>query len=293
MPLSALGILLIAALLHAGWNLLLKRAREKYVVVWWGLALGSVCFLPVLLLRLPIPPAIWPYALLSALVEAAYYAALTAAYQKEDFSLVYPVARGGAPALLALWSILFLKETPSPAGKVGLAVLTLGLMTVAGGSLLPAQRRGWRGFPIRRIGSLTGLCLAALVALIISVYSAIDGAAVKRVDPVAYTALVFVLTSVFALPPILHRFGWAAVRAGGRAHWRLAGSIGCLSLLSYMLVLVTYTFAPVSYAGAIREVSIVFGALAGWLWLKESFGPVRVLGALIIFAGILTILIAG
>lgn len=72
-----------------------------------------------------------------------------------------------------------------------------------------------------------------------------------------------------------------------------AGAIGSLSLLAYMLVLITYTFAPVSYGGAIREISIVFGALAGWLWLKESFGLVRVVGAVAIFAGIVTILVGG
>lgn len=70
-------------------------------------------------------------------------------------------------------------------------------------------------------------------------------------------------------------------------------AIGVLMLVAYMLVLVVYGFSSVSYAGAIREISIVFGALAGWLWLKEKFGFVRVAGALVIFSGILIILIAG
>jgi drug/metabolite transporter (DMT)-like permease len=285
MPVSALGLLILAALLHAGWNLLLKNAGKKYIVLWWGLALGSIICLPILILHLPIPARIWPYALASALFEAIYDGVLAAAYQKDDFSLVYPIARGGAPALLAVWAILFLKETPNIAGKIGLVALTVGLMVVGSSKWWSVRRKG--------PGSAAGIGLACLVALIISIYSVIDGAAVRLADAASYTVLVFVLTAVFGLPVILKLYGWQAVKDVGRLHWRQAAAIGCLSLLAYMLVLITYTFAPVSYAGAIREISIVFGAFAGWLWLKEDFGLARLLGAVVIFAGILTILVAG
>ncbi len=285
MPISALALLIIAAMLHAGWNLLLKNTDHKYVVLWWGMCLGSVICLPVLILHLPVPARIWPYALASALFEAIYDGTLAAAYQKEDFSLVYPIARGGAPALLTLWAIIFLKETPSLAGKIGLVVITGGLMIVGSSKWWSTRKKG--------IASAAGIGLAGLVALIISIYSVIDGAAVKLTDAPAYTVLVFVLTAIFGMPVILKLYGWRAVKAEGRSHWLQAAAIGCLSLLAYMLVLITYTFAPVSYGGAIREISIVFGALAGWLWLKESFGFVRAVGAVVIFVGILTILIGG
>lgn len=291
MPVSALGLLVLAALLHASWNLLLKNAGEKYIVLWWGLALGSIICLPVLFLHWPIPARIWPYALASALFEAIYDGVLAAAYQKDDFSLVYPIARGGAPALLAVWAILFLRETPSPAGKIGLVVLTLGLMVVGSSKWWSLRRTGLGRSSAA--GSAAGIGLACLVALIISIYSVIDGAAVKLTDAASYTVLVFVLTATFGVPVLLKLYGWQAIKAVGRLHWPQAASIGCLSLLSYMLVLITYTFAPVSYGGAIREISIVFGAFAGWLWLKEDFGLVRLLGAVVIFAGILTILVAG
>jgi drug/metabolite transporter (DMT)-like permease len=285
MPISALALLIIAALLHAGWNLLLKNVDHKYIVLWWGLTIGSVISLPVLILNWPVPARIWPYALGSALFEAIYDGILAAAYQKEDFSLVYPIARGGAPALLALWAILFLKESPSPAGKIGLVIITVGLMMVGSSKWLSSRKKG--------ISSAVGIGLACLVALTISIYSVIDGAAVKLTDAAAYTVLVFVLTAIFGLPIIIKLYGLPAIEIEGRSHWLQAGAIGCLSLLSYMLVLITYSCAPVSYGGAIREISIVFGALAGWLWLKESFGLVRAIGALVIFAGILTILISG
>jgi drug/metabolite transporter (DMT)-like permease len=285
MPLAALGLLILAASLHAGWNLLLKDSDNKYLIMWWGLVIGSLVFLPVILLRLPIPTSIWPFVLASALLEAVYDGTLAAAYQKEDFSLVYPIARGGAPALLALWAILFLNETPSGAGKAGLLILTAGLMIVGSSKWWSVRKVG--------IASAAGLGLACLVALTISAYSVIDGAAVKRMDAPAYTVLVFLLAAIFGLPVVIRLYGWAAVKEVGRTRWPRAALIGGLSFLAYMLVLVTFTFAPVSYGGAIREVSIVFGALAGWLWLKESFGVVRVVGSILIFIGILTIVVAG
>jgi drug/metabolite transporter (DMT)-like permease len=285
MPVSALALLILAALLHAGWNLLLKNTDHKYIVLWWGLCLASILSLPLLILHWPLPARIWPYALASALFEAIYDGTLAAAYQKDDFSLVYPIARGGAPALLALWAILFLKETPSPLGKIGLVLITGGLMIVGSSKWWSARKKG--------IGSAAGIGLAGLVALIISLYSVIDGAAVKLTDAPAYTVLVFVLTAVFGLPVMLKLYGWQAVKVEGRARWLPAAAIGVLSLLAYMLVLIAYSFSPVSYAGAIREISIVFGALAGWLWLKEEFGSMRLVGALVIFVGILTILIGG
>jgi drug/metabolite transporter (DMT)-like permease len=272
-------------MLHAGWNLLLKKTDHKYVVLWWGLMIASLVCLPILAWRASIPARIWPYALVSALFEVFYYAILARAYQNDDFSLVYPIARGGAPALLAIWAILFLRESPSLNGKLGLVLLTSGLMIVGSSQAWSVRKKG--------IAGAAGIGLACLVALIISIYSVIDGAAVKLTDAPAYTVLVFVLTAVFGIPVIFKLYGWQAIKAEFRSAWPRAAAIGCLSLLAYMLVLITYTFAPVSYGGAIREISIVFGALAGWLWLKESFGPVRLVGSAVIFAGILTILVSG
>src|SRR5258708_4477828 len=102
MPVSALALLLISAFLHAAWNLLIKRAREKQIFTWWSLIVGLLCFSPLLLQVQSFPASIWPYVLSSALMEAVYYFVLLRAYQYGDFSLVYPLARGTALALLTL-----------------------------------------------------------------------------------------------------------------------------------------------------------------------------------------------
>ena len=285
MPPIALGLLLVAAALHAGWNLFVKRAEEKQVFTWWGLVFGSVCFAPLLLLSQSFPLRIWPYVIFSALVEGAYYIILTRAYEHGDFSLVYPMARGAAPAFLVVWAVLFLGERPGPAGFVGLALLVLGLVIVGGNT--------W--WSLRKTTALrtSGIVLALSVALCISIYSAIDGAAVHIVAPLPYTVLVISLSTVFITPVILVRYGGRATVAEWRANWLRIVIVGILMMLSYMLVLQTYAIAHVSYAGAIREISVVFAAFIGWRWLGEKFGLLRLLGASVIFVGILVIAIGG
>jgi drug/metabolite transporter (DMT)-like permease len=236
---------------------------------------------------LPLPASVWPYVLSSALAEVVYFGMLSVAYGYGEFSLVYPVARGAAPALLALWALLFLGQSPSAGGGAGLAVLASGL-AVVGGS-------GWweqRGQPGQGAG-FGVVALALAVALVISVYSAIDGAAVQFVNPLPYTALVFELTALFAAPLMLWRYGPARLWGEWKTHPRRIALVGSLNIFSYGLVLSAYALAPVSYGGAIREVSIVFAALAGWLWLGEGLGRLRVAGALIMFCGIVIIAVAG
>lgn len=285
MPLAGLGLLLIAAILHAGWNFFVKQAQEKQVFTWWGLVIGSICFAPLLFLSHPFPLRIWPYVISSALVEGAYYIILTRAYAYGDFSLVYPLARGTAPAFLLIWTMLFLGERPRPAGFIGLALLVLGLMLVGG--------KTWWSLRKTTMLSTSAMILALSVACCISVYSVIDGAAVHLVDPLPYTVLVIGLSTIFITPVILVRYGRHVAMAEWHANWPRLILVGILMLLSYMLVLQTYAIAHVSYAGAIREVSVVIAALLGWRLLGEDFGRLRVIGACVIFIGILVIAIAG
>jgi len=285
MPLTALGLLLLAAVLHAIWNLLVKNARQKQVFTWWALAVGAVFFSPLLLLTRVFPIQVWPLVICSGLVEAVYYITLTRAYEHGDFSLVYPMARGTAPAFLVLWAVLFLGERPRPAGFAGLTLLVLGLVIVGG--------KNWWALRKTTKLSTSGVVLALSVACCISIYSAIDGAAVRIVSPLPYTVLVISLATIFFTPLVLLRYGHNAVVSEWRTNWLRIILVGILSFLSYMLVLVSYTLAPVSYAGSVREISIVFAAFIGWRWLRENLGLLRMIGASVIFVGILIIAMFG
>ncbi len=285
MSLTALTLILIAAVMHAGWNLLLKQAKHKQVFLWWAFLLGTICFAAIFITHLALPLRVWPYVVGSAILEAAYFITLTWAYDLDDFSLIYPIARGTAPALLVLWTTLFLAEPPRPTGLLGIIILVLGLIIV--GSCSVWSQLAGATFSIR------GIIAALSTALCISLYTTIDGAASRLVSPAPYTILVLGLSTFLLMPVVLARYGHRLLITELRAGWLRITLVGIAMLLTYVLVLQAYTMARVSYAGAVREVSVVFAALLGWRWLGESFGVARILGALFIFSGILIIAISG
>lgn len=276
----ALTILLLAAVLHATWNFLLKKAMNKMIVTSWALLVSAGCALPILLVGPPIPIAVLPYAFLSAGFEAAYYLTLTYAYGVGEFSMVYPTARGTAPLFLIFWSMLFLGQNPSTLGFVGIGLMVLGIITI-GGASGKFGTMGYRRWPF---------VVALFVAVIISAYSVVDGKAVQTANPVSYIALVFALTALFSLPG-LRKLGESQHMT--RRERITTVLIGVLMFLAYALVVSVYAIAPVVYAGSIREVSIVFGAILGWLLLKEEFGSTRTFGSILVFAGIVLIVFSG
>ena len=276
----ALTILLVAAVLHASWNFLLKTAEHKMFVTSWALLVSAACALPIVLVG-HIPIDVLPYAFLSAGFEAAYYLTLAYAYGVGDFSVVYPTARGTAPLFLVVWSVLFLGQTPSILGVVGIGLMVIGMITIGNASKKVGDSIRYFNWPF---------VVALLVAVIISAYTVVDGKASQIANPIPYIALVFVLTALFAFPG-LRKLGQN--HPISRAETVKIILIGILSVLAYALVVFVYSIAPVVYAGAIREVSVVFGAILGWLLLKEQFGPIRTLGSVLIFAGIILIVLAG
>lgn len=281
----ALGLVLISAVMHTSWNFFVKQAKYKQAFMWWALMVGSLCFSVVFFVSPPLPARVWPYVIASAFMEALYCIALTWAYDIEDFSLTYPLARGAAPALLVVWATLFLGEPPHLVGLIGISLLILGLIVVGGGAIL------FR--PDKAAFSPKGIIAALAAASCISIYSAIDGAAVRIAPPAPYTILVLGLSALLFAPVVFMRYGSRAVLTEWRVNWRRIILVGLVLIFTYGIVLQVYAISRVSYAGAIREVSVVFAALFGWFWLGERFGPLRTIGSLLIFAGIVVIAVAG
>ena len=218
MSLAALLLVLVAAAMHTGWNFAVKQVADKHVFTWWALVVGALVYLPLLVQGLPIPAWVWPYAIASALLEAAYFMVLIHAYDRGDFSLVYPIARGAAPVFLTVWGALFLGEPPHLIGISGLAVLLIGLLVVGGGSWW--VQRWTTSLSAGGVGAAVG------VALCISIYSAVDGAAVRLMAPALYSELVFGLTTGLVTPAVLTRYGYHTAVGVWRAHWKgiIAGS---------------------------------------------------------------------
>jgi multidrug transporter EmrE-like cation transporter len=187
MPPTAIALVLLAALMHALWNLLLK-GKNRMRTAWLASAVGGLLGLPFILLSDPAPIRSWGFAAVAALLEVVYLTLLSAAYARGDFSAVYPLARGSAPALLALWAALLLGERPSPAGMMGLALL-LGGWSSSGGSAPRGQAA--TGVTAGGAGAGVALCISAIPS---------DAAGVRSHGGCPYTAGRFLLTAVAMTP---------------------------------------------------------------------------------------------
>jgi len=284
MPVSALILLFFSASMHAMWNFLLKSSDEKYIAMGWQVILSGIFSLGLLFFTGLPPRSIWGFAVVSMTLEAIYFILLCSAYSDHDFSLVYPIARGAAPALLVLWSAILLREQLTVGGYIGLAFITGGIMVIGATTLI--QSNGEKPH-------LRGILTALLVAFIISIYTLVDGTAVKNGQALPYGLFMFSMMPFVTTPYLVRKFGWihfADSWRNNRGYLLLGGVLG---LVAYMMALFAYTFAPLSYSGAIREVSVVIGAFLGWRFLKEEMGGVRVVGSAIVFVGVMVIAIFG
>lgn len=274
MPGTVIFWVLFAALLHAGWNAVVKRASDKLMItITVGTAAGllSALILPFL----PAPErASWPFIAGSALCQVVYYLLIANAYRLADLSQTYPLMRGSAPLLVALASAPLVGETLTPTAWAGILLIC--------GSILAM-------LSITRPGNGAGVALALINALMIASYTLIDGKGVRHSgSPAAYTLWIFMISGV----PLLV---WAlvcrrpALVACMRAHpgYGLIGGAG--SLAGYGIVLWAMTRAPVAMVAGLRESSILFAMVIAALVLKEHIWPRQWLlaGLIAVGAGVL------
>jgi len=270
--LSIVLLVLFAALLHAGWNALLKGGEDRFwsmTVMCAAIALACIALLPFL----PIPHAAsWPYIAASAVLHVGYNAFLIRAYRGGDFGGVYPVARGASPLLVTLGAALAAGERPGTAAMLGILLVSLGILSLA-----------WRG---RRLPE-TGIADALGTGVFIALYSVTDGIGARLSgDAAAYAVWMCLGWSVLAV------LGWLALR-GPATLWRgarttgLAALGGLVSLLAYGIVIIAMAHAPMGMVSALRETSILFAILLGRIVFGEALTPRRVLAGLMIVAGVL------
>lgn len=286
MTMAAFGLVLLAAVVHAGWNALAKQ-RQDILAFFWALTLAALAlYAPLFVIivrREPVSTTVLPYLIASSLAEVAYYVCLARAYQTSDLSLVYPVARGTGVLLVPLLSLVLLGERPSPAAWAGIGMVLAGILWLH----LPALRATWRRRPLGSVMSLPAL----LTGVAIAVYSLIDGAGVRHAHPVVYLYLTFALIVVW-LGPFVLRYHRQALAREWEARWPvLAGGVAVFG--TYSLILAAFRLAPVAYVVPMREISIVFGAWLGVRVLGEPFGWTRLAACCVVAAGVITIGICG
>jgi drug/metabolite transporter (DMT)-like permease len=280
---TALLLVLLAALCHSTWNLIVKSDARRLEIQSGALVVGTLLCAPVLLFHPPwsLPPLAWAAVAVSALFESAYVLEMTSAYGAGDMSLVYPVARGTGTVLVAPLAVLLLGERPSLQGALGIGLVVIGIFlshgALGGWAAARAHRRavGW--------ALLTGAMIAG--------YSLVNKVGVTLVPVPLYAFLVFLADAV--LVRLVQRWRGGSVPARRRdAPWGPIVAVGVLMMGAYLAVLVAMSQAPVSYVVATREISVVVAALLGALVLHERHSAARVAGAVVIFGGLCAIALA-
>jgi drug/metabolite transporter (DMT)-like permease len=290
MTLLSVALLVLAAILHALSNALIKQSRDKLAFTWWMLTATVIIGLPLIFFVGHPRPIAWLIILISGLIETACFITLTRAYSLGDLSQVYPLARGSAPLFVLLWALLFLGERPTPIGVGGIFIVVIGLYLVNLPTLADWKRPllGFRS-PAARWALLTGL--------LISIYSSIDKVGMRYVDPLPYLYLFLVVAWLALSAQWLNPDRRSALRAEVQIDRRrvllTAVAVAILGSSAYALVLAALRLSPVSYVSPVRELSVVIGAWIGVRFMGEPGGRLRIFAALLVATGIMVIAVGG
>ncbi|HIL30912.1 MAG TPA: EamA family transporter [Dehalococcoidia bacterium] len=292
-PMTALSLVLVllSAVAHASWNLMLKRAGDPEVFAWVMLVVGSILLAPVGLALLWYNsmdfPGLW-FLLASVVLHVFYFMLLARGYATGDLSLVYPVARGMGPMLVPVLAVIFLGEIVETMAIVGIAAIVGGIYTISWWGNFHQVLRS----PLLFLKS-AGMRYAVLTGLTIAVYSIVDKEGVGHIQPLLYIYFLDIGTVVLLAPYILANKGMGTVKAEWRANAVLITVSGLLAFAAYGLVLTAFSLSRVSYVAPAREVGIVIGVLMGIFLLKEPFGRGRLLGSGLIVGGLVLIAFSG
>ena len=277
------GLLLLAALMHASWNAILKsdqsdRLATFGVIMTTGTAMG-LCVAPFVPM---IEPAAWKYMLASVLVHVAYYACLLKAYSYGDLSHTYPIARGLGPLLVAMVSGRFIGEELRVQDIFGVVLLSFGLIALA----MPLRS------VVPRPGGRHGLAtlFAVLTGFTIATYTIADGLGVRSAGPtvehrISYIAWLCILEGPWLLVLAVY-LRPASVWAHVRRTWYRGVIGGVIANIGYGIAIYALVLGPMAHVAALRETSVLFGALMGTLLLGEPFGSRRVAAAVVIVMGL-------
>ena len=267
---------IFAAIIHSVWNGMVKKHEDKYIAL-VALVLGHV---PLSIIVLFFTPMISiesiPYIFISAIFLACYEWCLLSAYRLEDYTKVYPIARGSAPIFIVIFSLLFFSINISTFELIGIFIISLGIIILS-----------FQNF--KTINNYSAIFYAIATGFFISCYSITDGFGGKTsFSPLNYTAWLMIFNATVAFPILLvimkkiDTFG--KIFTKGKKIFFVGGP---LSFTAYAIVVWAFTHAPVPIVAALRETSIIFALLIGTFFLKEKFTLFKTAAVLTIFFGVI------
>lgn len=269
------ALVLGSALLHASWNALIKSSRDVMLDTALVAAGAGVLALPLAASASLPASASWPHLGASAAIHVAYFATLAAAYRRGDLGHAYPLMRGTAPLLVALFGMALLDEHPGASMWLGIVLISAGILSLG----LLQRGRAHRGATLWALANAT----------IIAIYTLVDGTGARLSGtPAGYVAWLFWLQGLLfvTLVAVLRRR--AALEYAVR-NWRRGLGGGLCLISAYGIVLWAMTQAPVAAVAALRETSVIFAALLGSIFLKERFGRQRLIAACAVVLGVIAL----
>ena len=274
--LVATALALGAAVLHAGWNLRVKQSGDRWLALWGLFTAGGLIGLPYAVgatLSGDLGWSAWGWAVASGVVHTFYIGRLARTYDVADFSVTYPIARGGGALFAAIGGVLLLDDHLS-------AVSMIGILVVVGGLVLLAGHVDWNH-----------VWPALIVGLLIGTYTVIDSKGSRSTTGSAYAMSIFVTGGICATLTGALRGRWSEMKSSVPDAWRQYALTGLASLVTYWMVLLAVRRAPVGYVTALRESSVVFASFIGWKVLKESSGVRRIVASSTMVVGLVTLVV--
>ena len=268
---------LLAALCHAGWNVLIKIGLDPLATTTLISIASGIVALPLLVFAGVPNPTSWIWLATSVLIHLFYFAGLIESYRAGDLGQVYPIARGAAPLMTAAAAALTVGERLSATSWSGIVLL------VAGVFLLSAHGGRELAFGRRAVG------FALFTAITICAYSVVDGIGARQSqNPIAYTLWLFVGIAL-VLPSYAFLRDGVLVFKPMWLYWRRGLIGGGMQVFSYAVALWAMTLAPIALVAALRETSVLFGTLIAIAVLREPLRSARIAAALLIVTGLVLV----
>ncbi len=279
----AFTLIIFSSIMHAIWNLLVKKSSQKTVFIWWMFVSSGLMFTLLLLLirqPLPIPDCrVMLMALGGGSCFTLYHLLTGRSYSSGDISLTYPLCQTSM-LYVPLWGMIIMGESFSILGGSGIALVLLGAYSVQlhKFSLDELMR------PFRNLGEPT-VRFALAAGFVYSFGVMFDKAGVQQYSPLYFTWMMVLVMFVLMSLNLLRSRYKNKVRAEWHTNWRLILISGPVLMASFIAFRYGLKMAPVSYAVPVRQVSILFGVLLGMIFLKESYGRIRLASAALILVG--------
>ena len=268
-------LILFAAILHATWNLIIKSLPDSLVAMGMMNLLQSIVFIPLVFL-VPLPSDItWYFIFGSVILHNVYFITLGQTYNKDDLTIIYPIARGCAPVFVAILSLIILKEKISMQGTLGIIIVSLALL------LLTAEH-------YKKKFNFYVFKISIFIAILISMYTLFDALGVRS----AKNSFIFIAWIFFLEGWVTFAYVYFQKKKFYKINSKAfilicLGSV--LSFSAYAIILWSYKYLPAGYVASLRESSIIMATILALFFLKEKVSKLRITSACIFFIGVVFI----